>query len=50
MNCAHETCHCDEVAVEEGGKRYCSERCADADVNGESATGCKCGHPDCAAV
>ena len=50
MSCAHKSCRCDETSIEEGGKHYCSERCADDDANGERASGCACGHPDCAAV
>jgi hypothetical protein len=50
MSCAHKNCRCDEATIEEGGKHYCSERCADDDANGERASGCTCGHPDCAAV
>ena len=49
MSCAHKTCRCDEASIEEGGKHFCSERCDD-DANGEHASGCSCGHPDCAAV
>jgi hypothetical protein len=51
MNCAHNGCHCNDATVERDGKNYCSERCADAALQGSaSAKGCPCGHPDCAAV
>ena len=53
MNCAHEGCHCTDATTERDGKNYCSERCADASLQGSAAgkgKGCPCGHPDCAAV
>ncbi len=50
MNCAHKSCRCQETVVEEGGKHFCSERCAEAETQGEAVTGCPCGHPDCAAI
>jgi hypothetical protein len=51
MNCAHNGCRCNDATIERDGKNYCSERCADATLQGPaSAKGCLCGHPDCAAV
>ena len=51
MNCAHNGCRCNDATIARDGKNYCSERCADATLQGPaSAKGCLCGHPDCAAV
>jgi hypothetical protein len=50
MNCQHQGCRCDEANVERGGKRYCSERCAEIQTSGKHQPHCPCGHPDCAAV
>ena len=53
MTCSHDGCHCADATVERDGKNYCSERCADAALQGAAAAkgkGCPCGHPDCAAV
>ncbi len=49
MNCSHTGCHCSDANVERDGKRFCSERCADAERQ-KKAGSCACGHPDCAAV
>jgi hypothetical protein len=43
MKCAHETCTCRETPVEQGGKRYCSDKCAGA----PAASLCPCGHAGC---
>jgi hypothetical protein len=45
--CSHVSCQCQVTgrAVTRGGKQFCSEHCAGADVSG--ATGCRCGHPEC---
>jgi hypothetical protein len=39
--CAHPACNC----VPAGGKKYCSETCADAKTMTELA--CQCTHPAC---
>ena len=50
MACQHAGCHCSEAVVEEIGKKFCSEKCAESEASGESQGECSCGHPDCAAV
>ena len=50
MNCSHKNCRCDEAMIEQEGKHYCGEQCAEADANREAGSGCACGHPDCSAV
>ena len=31
MACDHKGCHCNETVIEQNGKNYCSERCAEID-------------------
>jgi len=50
MACEHESCRCDEAPVEQSGKSFCSEGCAESDGNSERTTRCSCGHPECAAL
>ena len=50
MDCEHEGCHCTDAVVEREGKNFCSERCADALLDSTPSAGCRCGHPDCAAI
>jgi hypothetical protein len=51
MSCAHAGCRCHEGTVERGGKRFCSEACANASAAGSRSAGshggCGCGHADC---
>jgi hypothetical protein len=48
MACGHKDCHCVETEIEIGGRRYCSETCAEAEAAaGAPDRGCACGHPDC---
>jgi len=49
MKCSHNGCHCNDATVEREGKTFCSERCADAELQGTPGD-CHCGHPDCATV
>lgn len=45
MNCQHPGCKCANATVDRGGKKYCSNACAD---KGAAAGGaCDCGHPGC---
>lgn len=52
MNCSRDGCRCDEATFEQGGKHYCGEACAEAELlpATRQAGGGACGHPDCAAV
>jgi hypothetical protein len=50
MACDHEGCRCDETPVEQAGKSYCSEGCAESDGDSDRATHCACGHAECAAL
>ena len=50
MKCSHQGCHCNDAVLERDGKTFCSERCADAELQGIKDGGCTCGHADCAAV
>jgi hypothetical protein len=50
MACEHENCRCDETPVEQAGKSFCSETCAEADGDSEREARCACGHADCAAL
>jgi len=50
MACEHENCRCDETPVEQSGKAFCSESCAEADGDSERGKRCACGHADCAAL
>jgi len=36
--------------VEQSGKSYCGEQCAESDGDSERSTRCACGHPECAAL
>jgi hypothetical protein len=51
MTCNHQGCRCEETGIELGGKRFCSEHCAEAETEtvGKREPSCSCGHPDCAA-
>jgi hypothetical protein len=49
MNCEHKGCRCNEADVEQAGKRFCSEHCAEKERAGTKESSCHCGHPDCAA-
>lgn len=49
MHCSHAGCRCDDAPIEENGKRYCSELCAES-AQKPAGGACPCGHPDCAAV
>jgi hypothetical protein len=35
MNCANKDCRCQETVVEEAGRQFCSERCAQANISAE---------------
>jgi hypothetical protein len=49
MKCEHAGCRCGEAALERGGKRYCSDHCAQERTDGTAGRkGCGCGHPGCA--
>ena len=51
MACDHKGCHCNETVIEQNGKNFCSERCAEIDAGGiKVEASCDCGHPDCAAL
>ena len=50
MACDHKGCRCNETVIEQNGKSYCSERCAEIDTGGIKVEACDCGHPDCAAL
>ncbi len=50
MACEHRGCECEETTVERGGKRFCSEMCAEMETTGRLGTNCPCGHADCAAA
>jgi hypothetical protein len=50
MACDHKGCHCTETLVEENGKNFCSEQCAESEASGNKSGDCTCGHPDCAAI
>lgn len=50
MACDHKGCHCNETVIEQNGKNYCSERCAEIASGGIKVEACDCGHPDCAAL
>jgi len=51
MACDHKGCHCNETVIEQNGKNFCSERCAEIDAGGiQVEASCDCGHPDCAAL
>ncbi|MFY9551263.1 MAG: metallothionein [Thermoanaerobaculia bacterium] len=50
MSCEHPGCHCTDATLEQDGKQFCSEHCAEAAQSKPRGTGCDCGHPDCAAV
>jgi len=50
MNCSHADCRCDDATVERDGRVYCSEYCADETLASGPRRGCRCGHPDCAAI
>lgn len=50
MACEHRGCECEETTVERGGKRFCSEMCAEMETTGRHGTNCPCGHADCAAA
>ncbi|HEY6147374.1 MAG TPA: metallothionein [Thermoanaerobaculia bacterium] len=47
MACEHRGCHCQEEGVNRQGKHFCSEACADAQLNNRHEANCRCGHPDC---
>ncbi len=48
MDCEHKGCHCTETELEIGGRRFCSEKCANTEAAaGTSDRGCPCGHPEC---
>src|ERR1700730_806432 len=42
MTCDHQGCRCEETGIERGGKRFCSERCAEAETEtaGKREPGC----------
>ena len=51
MACDHKGCHCNETVIEQNGKNFCSERCAEIDAGGiKVEASCDCGHSDCAAL
>ena len=50
MACDHKACHCNETVIEQNGKNYCGERCAEIAAGGIRIEACDCGHPDCAAL
>ncbi len=52
MTCDHEGCHCNETVIEQNGKNFCSERCAEIDMESDipQVDACDCGHADCAAL
>jgi hypothetical protein len=47
MACEHRGCRCQEEGVNRQGKHFCSEACADAELNNRHGANCRCGHPDC---
>ncbi len=49
LGCDHRGCRCEEVLVERGNKKFCSEQCAEMEMSGTPEPLCLCGHPDCAA-
>ncbi len=50
MACQHRACDCREDSVVRGGKRYCSDRCADAEATERQEPRCPCGHTGCGAT
>ncbi len=50
MACEREGCRCDESPVEQAGKSYCGETCAESESDSERSIHCTCGHPECAAL
>jgi hypothetical protein len=45
MSCAHQSCSCSNASVNQDGKSYCSEACANDDrMNAQT---CHCPHGDC---
>jgi len=51
MACEHRGCKCEEEDVTREGRTFCGEFCANAETTGRhEKSGCRCGHPDCAAA
>jgi hypothetical protein len=50
MSCEHRGCQCEEALVDRGGKKYCSENCAERESSGRHVSRCDCGHPSCGAA
>ena len=50
MKCEHPNCRCNDATVELEGKKFCSEKCAESRGESDASAGCRCGHPDCAAL
>ena len=50
MTCDHKGCRCTETTVVQGDQRFCSDRCANAEVLEQGEAGCHCGHADCSVV
>jgi len=49
MSCEHRGCRCTDAHIQRGGRRFCSERCAEQESAANPEPSCHCGHPDCAA-
>jgi len=45
--CEHKGCRCRETGVERGGRKFCSETCADVQTSGRHGQHCPCGHSAC---
>ena len=46
--CAHQLCQCTDASYEAGGRKFCSDLCADVVDHAENQA-CPCGHAACAA-